>query len=232
MNAPARLHLPVVAHADVTAPADRVRCDAFSTVLSAAACAGRTLALKVKPGHRRSGQVVTGVARFAPCARCPLGATARVRLAIAGQPGRPQRINLNLAALAPSTEPAPRTAVAVDAKGVETLSLFGWTRDGATWVDPHGTRFGEAAAAVIAGRERALVAFDLTARAGLSGPPCATPACSGRVRGVHAKTLAALANRCPVCRQYGNLAMRRGSVTAENVAAWLDGLATRRRAAA
>lgn len=231
MNAPARFRLPVVAHADVTAPADRVRCPTFSADLTAAACADRTLALKLKPGHRRSGRVMTGVARYAACAACPLGATARARLAIEGQPGRPPRINLNLAALAPIASAATAVAPALDAKAVETLSLFGWTRDGATWIDPHGTRFGEAAAAVIAGRERALVAFDLTARAGLSGPPCATPGCAGKVRGVHAKTLAALADRCPTCRQYGNLALRRKSVAAEGVAAWLDGLATRRRAA-
>lgn len=230
MNAPARFHLPLVAHVEITAPTDRVRCPTFSADLTAAACADRTLALKLKPGHRRSGRVMTGVARYATCAGCPLGAEARARLAVKGQPGRVAHISLRHISgeepHAPAEKPATLTPTAV-----ETLSLFGWSRDGATWIDPHGTRFGETAAAVIAHRERALVAMDPASRAGLSGPPCATPGCSGRVRGAQAKTLAVLVDRCPACRQYGNLALRRGTVTPETIVAWLERLAARKAAA-
>lgn len=163
MNAPARFHLPLVAHVEITAPTDRVRCPTFSADLTAAACADRTLALKLKPGHRRSGRVMTGVARYATCAGCPLGAEARARLAMKGQPGRVDRVNLNLQGLRPllieaaDSARAPRqTPSAADA---DALLALGWTRDAAGWLDPHGQQFSDDAVARIASGERALLSM-------------------------------------------------------------------------
>lgn len=149
-------HLPVVTHADVSAPADRVRCDRFSTILTAEACAGRTLALKLKPGHVRSGRVMAGTARYAACARCALGAEARVRLALAGQPGEPE--DLGLARILPDA-PSPRAAEPRPLTPADEAFLAGqgWTPGDGRWLDQHGDAYRPDVALELAKRDRTYV---------------------------------------------------------------------------
>ncbi|MDO9020541.1 MAG: hypothetical protein Q8S73_36795 [Deltaproteobacteria bacterium] len=151
-------HLPVVAHADVTAPADRVRCDRFGAVLTAEACAGRTLAMKLKPGHRRSGKVMTGVARYAPCAACALGAEARVRLAVKGTPGRPEDLRIERLNFEPDPEITRAPEQPLRAADEAFLTRQGWTRQGAHWLDQHGDAYRPEAALELAARDRVYVA--------------------------------------------------------------------------
>lgn len=150
MNAPVR-RLPVL-HAEVTEPSDPVRCEVLSTTLSAKACAERTLALKIRPGHRRAGRVMAGIARYGACARCDLGSEARARLAIAGVPGRVEV--LTLPDLDDGTAPERPAPKPLTAREEAFLERHGWTRDGARWLDQHGTSFPPHVALELAARDR------------------------------------------------------------------------------
>lgn len=227
MGAPVR-RLPVVAHADVTAPSDFVHCAPFSAILRAAECAARSLARKSLPGRRERR---TGPALHARCTRCEHGATTRAALGIGAKTPPVEDTGVARLSFDDEVHPPRPSAPGLTPADIETLRVFGWTRDGAAWIDPHGTRFSEAAAAIIAGRERALVAMSPAARAGLSGAPCATPECAGRVRGAQAKTPAVLVDRCPTCRQYAKLAMSRGTAHLSTLVEWLAGYAARKAAA-
>ena len=73
-------------HAEITTPADRVRCPVERAVLSALGCASRHVAREYR-GHRH-GHDVAAAARFPACAGCELGVIAAARLGIPGTPGR------------------------------------------------------------------------------------------------------------------------------------------------
>ena len=73
-------------HAEITTPADRVRCPVEHAELSALGCASRHVAREYR-GHRH-GHDVAAAARHPACAGCELGAVAAARLGIPGTPGR------------------------------------------------------------------------------------------------------------------------------------------------
>ena len=73
-------------HAEITTPADRVRCPTEHAELSALGCASRHVAREYR-GHRH-GHDVAAAARHPACAGCELGAVAASRLGIPGTPGR------------------------------------------------------------------------------------------------------------------------------------------------
>lgn len=155
-------HLPIVAHADISAPSDRVYCGRFATALTAEACASRTLAVKLRPGYTRAVPM-QGIARHAPCAGCALGAEARARLGMKGRPGRVDAVDLSAQALIPlqseSFEYTRAARLAPSAADAKALIECGWVRSGRGWVDPHGQWFSEEAAARIAGHERTVLSM-------------------------------------------------------------------------
>lgn len=153
---------PIVAHADISAPSDRVHCDRFATTLTAEACAGRTLAVKLRPGHTRAVPM-QGIARHAPCAGCALGAEARTRLGMKGRPGRVDAVDLSAQALIPlqseSFEYSRTARLAPTDADARALVECGWVRGERGWIDPHGQLFSDEAAARIAGHERTVLSM-------------------------------------------------------------------------
>lgn len=144
--------LPVL-HAEITAPGDVVRCEIFATDLTAQGCADRSLARLVRPGRKqpRPGE---RAARYVRCARCELGAVARTRLDVRGVPGVPETLVLpdpDGGALPPPPRVPPR---ALTDREETFLAAQGWTRDGARWLDQHGTPFAPHSALELAKRER------------------------------------------------------------------------------
>lgn len=239
MNAP--VHLPVLPHDAITAPGDRVRCERFSSVLSASACAARSLAVDSFGNQIRGGQKTNrdaadpgsrtrprGVARYATCATCPIGAVARDRLAITREPGRVAVMRLpNIDSDLAIT---PRSTAPLSAADAATLGAIGWTMDpvGSSWRDAHGQRYTLDAARTIAQRERSTISTELRVAASGSTTACATAGCPGKVGGAHARTAPVLRDRCPRCRVRAGVALGRRTTTLATLGAWLDGVSTRR----
>lgn len=145
------MRLPVVTHDAVESPADLVRCDRFGAVLSAAACAARSLAPQRRHGFRH--HVLAGVARYAPCAACPFGAEARRRLALAGSPGRPEVLVLRDPDNGESPPPPRRRPKPLSPRDEAFLLAHDWTRDGARWRDQHGEPYRPEVAIELAHRD-------------------------------------------------------------------------------